>query len=326
MTQEVENAAGQDNSGHRALLRIAALGMAVAGSGYAIARAVAPRIAARRRDKGLSFGTARVHGAVLHFARAGRGPALILLHDVPQDWSAWRPIIDRLATHFTVIAPDLRGIGGSTAGSPKFDAATMAGDVQHLAHALKLERVHVVGHGIGAQVAHAFARQFPKATRGVTMLDSAVPGIDGWDDSLAGPAAWPVGFLQTPDLPETLLAGRHAPLIEYLLGSGNFDAAAIAESLKAYATPEQLHAACAMYRAFPANARFGFEQQAPIDVPLLLATGDTSPLAALAPRIATALRASGFAHVTEATIAGAGHYVVADQPDAVAALIERHAA
>ncbi len=326
MTQEVENAAVQDNSGHRALLRIAALGMAVAGSGYAIARAVAPRIAARRRDKGLSFGTARVHGAVLHFARAGRGPALILVHDVPQDWSAWRPIIERLATRFTVIAPDLRGIGGSTAGSPKFDAATMAGDIQHLAHALKLDRVHVVGHGIGAQVAHAFARQFPKATRGVTMLDSAVPGIDGWDDSLASPAAWPVGFLQTPELPETLLAGRHAPLLEYLLSAGNFDAAMIAESLKAYATAEQLHAACAMYRAFPANARFGFEQQAPIDVPLLLATGDASPLAPLAPRIATALRASGFAHVTEATIAGAGHYVVADQPDAVAALIERHAA
>src|ERR1700753_2879572 len=100
----------QNNSGTRALLGIAALGVALAGSGYAIARAVAPRVAARRRDRGLTFGTARVHGAVLQFVRAGRGPALVLLHGFPQDWHAWRPIIDRLAKRFTVVVPDLRGI------------------------------------------------------------------------------------------------------------------------------------------------------------------------------------------------------------------------
>ncbi len=313
------------NSGHRALLGIAALGVAIAGSGYAIARAVAPRLAARRRDRGLSFGTARVHGAVLHFARAGRGPAIILIHDFPQDWSAWRSVINRLASRFTVIAPDLRGIGGSTAGSPKFDAATMAADMYNLAKALKLDRVYVVGHGLGGQVAHAFARQFPQATRGAMLLETAVPGIDGWDDSLTSPTNWFIGFLQRAELPETLLAGRHAPLLEHLLEDGNFDEAMIAESLKAYATPAQLQAACAMFRAFPVNARFGFEQQSPINVPLLLATGDASPLVALAPRIATALRASGFAQVTEAVIAGAGRFPVADQPDAVAALIEHNA-
>ena len=157
------------------------------------------------------------------------------------------------------------------------------------------------------------------------ILDSAVPGIDGWDDSLAGLANWHAGFLHTPELPETLLAGRHAPLLEHLLSTGDFDAATIAEYLKAYAAPAQLHAACAMYRAFDANARFGWEQQSPIDVPVVLATGEASSLAPLGPRIATALRASGFARVTEATITSAGHYVVADQPDAVAALIEQSA-
>ena len=315
----------QNNSGHRALLGIAALGVALVGSGYALARAVAPRVAARRRDRGLTFGTARVHGAVLHFARAGRGPAVILLHGFPQDWHAWRAIIDRLATRFTVVALDLRGIGGSTAGSPKFDAATMAADARDLAKALKLDRPFVVGHDLGGQVAHAYARQFPQATRGAMILDSAVPGIEGWDDSLAGAAMWHVGFLQAPELPETLLAGRHAPFLEHLLSMGDFEPETIAESLKAYATPAQFHAACEMFRAFRSNARFGFEQQAPIDVPLVLATGDASPLAPLAARIATALRASGFATVTEATIAGAGHFPVADQPDAVAALIEQHA-
>lgn len=315
----------QGNSGHRALLGIAALGVALAGSGYAIAKAVAPRIAARRRDRGLTFGTARVHGAVLQFVRAGRGPAVILIHGFPQDWHAWRPIIDRLAKRFTVIVPDLRGIGGSTAGSDRFDAATMAADVRDLAKALKLDRPYVVGHDIGGQVVHAFARQFPQATRGVMILDTPLPGVDGWDESLANPASWHAGFLQTPDLPETMLAGRHAPFLEHMLGFGDFAPEQVAESLAAYAAPSQLRAACEIYRAFDRNVRFTREHHGSFDVLLLLAMGDRSPLATLAPRIARGLRDGGFAKVEEAMIADAGHYVVNDQPDAVAALIERHA-
>lgn len=315
----------QSNSGTRAILGIAALGVALAGSGYAIARTVAPRLAARKRDRGLSFGTARVHGAVLHFARAGRGPALILLHGFPQDWSAWRPVIDRLARRFTVIVPDLRGIGGSTAGSDKFDAATMAADIRDLAKGLKLDRPYIVGHDIGGQVAHAFALQFPQAMRGVMILDTPLPGMDGWDECLAKPGLWHVGFLQTPDLPETLLAGRHAPFFEHMLGFGDFDAEQVAESLKAYASAAQLHAACEIYRAFDRNVAFTREHQGVNEAPLILAMGAHSPLRALAPRIAQGLRDSGFAKVEEATVTDAGHFLVNDQPDAVAALIERHA-
>lgn len=315
----------QSNSGTRALLGIAALGVALAGSGYAIARTVAPRLAARKRDRGLSFGTARVHGAVLHFARAGRGPALILLHGFPQDWSAWRPVIDRLAKRYTVIVPDLRGIGGSTAGSDKFDAATMAADIRDLAKALKLDRPYVVGHDLGGQVAHALALQFPQAIRGAMILDTPLAGVDGWDECLANPGLWHVGFLQTPDLPETLLAGRHAPFFEHMLGFGDFSDEQVAESLKAYASAAQLHAACEIYRAFDRNVRFTRERHGANDVPLVLAMGDRSPLAALASRIARGLRDGGFVKVEEVTVADAGHFLVNDQPDAVAALIERHA-
>jgi pimeloyl-ACP methyl ester carboxylesterase len=315
----------QSNSGTRALLSIAALGVALAGSGYAIARAVAPRLAARRRDRGLGFGTARVHGAVLHFARAGRGPAVILLHGFPQDWHAWRPVVDRLAKRFTVIVPDLRGIGGSTAGSDKFDDATMAADIRDLAKALKLDRPYVVGHDIGGQVAHAFALQFPQATRGVMILDTPLPGVDGWDECLANPGLWHVGFLQTPDLPETLLAGRHAPFFEHMLGFGDFAPEQVAESLKAYGSAAQLHAACEIYRAFDRNVGFTREHHGANEVPLVFGVGARSPLAALAPRIARGLRDGGFAKVEETTVADAGHFLINDQPDAVAALIERYA-
>lgn len=310
---------------NRALLGLAAA-VAVAGSGVAIARAVRARIDRGRRDKGLSFGTARVHGAVLHFAKAGRGPALILLHGFPQDWSEWRPIIARLAKRYTVIAPDLRGIGQSTAGSAKFDAATMASDVHELAKVLKLERPYVVGHDIGGIVAHAYARMFAKDVRGAMILDVPVPGLDGWDEANSGPKAWHVGFLQVPDLPETLVAGgRQDAFLSYFLRMGRHDAADMAEALKAYASTAQFHAACEMYRAFDDNADFGREQRGLNDVPIVYGTGDGSPFADLAERIVKALKGSGFTNVTGATVKDAVHYLVADNPDATAALIEQHA-
>ncbi|HEX4692927.1 alpha/beta hydrolase [Sphingomonas sp.] len=307
-----------------ALIGLAAI-VAVAGSSVAIARAVRAKVDRGRRDRGLSFGTARVHGAVLHFARSGRGPALILLHGFPQDWSEWRPIIARLARRFTVVAVDLRGIGQSTAGSARFDAATMAADVHGLASALKLERPYVVGHDIGGMVAHAYARLFPDDLRGAMILDVALPGLDGWDEAIGEPGAWHVGFLQTPDLPETLAAGRQDLLLNYFLRMGRHSSAQMDESLKAYASAAQFHAACEMYRAFPANAEFGREQRGANDVPIVYGTGDGSPFAGLADRIVAALKGSGFANVTRATVPDAVHYLVADNPDATAALIEQYA-
>jgi pimeloyl-ACP methyl ester carboxylesterase len=54
-----------------------------------------------------------VEGIKLHYLTAGRGPTLILLHGYTQTSRMWRPIIPLLAERFTVIAPDLPGIGDS---------------------------------------------------------------------------------------------------------------------------------------------------------------------------------------------------------------------
>ena len=70
---------------------------------------------------------------------------------------------------------------------------------------------------------------------------------------------------------------------------------------------------------------FGRDKKGLNDVPVVYGTGDGSPFAALSERIVVALRDSGFAHVTPASVPNAVHYLVADNPDGVAALIERHA-
>jgi pimeloyl-ACP methyl ester carboxylesterase len=89
--------------------------------------------------------------------------------------------------------------------------------------------------------------------------------------------------------------------------------------------PAQLHAVFEMYRAFPVNAQFNAAQRGSNDVPLLLAAGDGSPFVQLVPKIAEGLRANGCAHVETGLVRGAVHYVVEDQPEAVADLIERYA-
>jgi pimeloyl-ACP methyl ester carboxylesterase len=60
--------------------------------------------------------------------------------------------------------------------------------------------VYLVGHDIGGQVAYAFVRRYPELLRGAMILDSTIPGVAGWDESLGVPGVWHVGFMQTPGL------------------------------------------------------------------------------------------------------------------------------
>jgi pimeloyl-ACP methyl ester carboxylesterase len=295
---------------------------------------VLPQVHAQGRPSPLETGlgkdfaseTATVNGATLHYVRGGEGSPIILIHGFPQDWFEYQAIMPRLAKHFTVIAVDLRGIGGSKSAPGGYDADNMAEDIDQLAATLKLQHVYLVGHDIGGQVAYALVRRHPQDIRGAMILDSPIPGVAGWDESMSGPAVWHVGFMQVPGLAEKLVAGRQAAYLGYFFGFSKFTPAEQAHYLKAYATPAQLHAMFEMYRAFPANVKVNAAQHGPNDVPLFLTTGDKSPFAAITSKMAEALRAGGFTHVETAVIPGAVHYDVQDQPDATATLIEQHAA
>ena len=70
--------------------------------------------AAKAADKDITSRMAEVDGLQLHYLTAGHGPAVILLHGYTQTSRMWRPIIPLLAERFTVIAPDLPGIGDSS--------------------------------------------------------------------------------------------------------------------------------------------------------------------------------------------------------------------
>lgn len=290
-------------------------------------QAVDPAVA--ELGAGFVSGTADVNGTTLHYVRGGTGPAVILLHGFPQDWYEFRQVMPRLATGFTVIAVDLRGIGGSKATPGGYDAANMAEDIHQLAQHLKLERAYVVGHDLGGIVAYAFARLYPKETRGVMILDVPLPGIEPWEDVKADPLLWHINFHHTPDLPEQLIAGRQAVYFAHFFRLGTVNGDAISDDdaaryASAYAAPEQLRAGFEMYRALPANETFNASQRSAIDVPLVLAGGDQG-FGPLLPGLAETLQTHGWTNVSVELIENSGHYVADEQPDAVAALIERYA-
>jgi pimeloyl-ACP methyl ester carboxylesterase len=269
--------------------------------------------------------TATVNGITLHYVRGGKGPVVILIHGFPQDWFEYRAIMPRLAKRFTVITVDLRGIGESTASAGGYDAANMAEDIHQLISKVKLERVFIVGHDIGGHVAYAFVRRYPQITRGAMILDTPIPGIEGWREIQGHPSVWHIQFMQVPGLPEKLVAGRQVAYLGYFFNFGKFTPSEVAHYVKAYSTAAQLHAAFEMYRAFPANEKFNQTQRGQNDVPLFVGAGDGSPFAKLLPNIAEGLRANGCTHVETGLISGSVHYLVEDQPEAVADLIERHA-
>jgi len=274
---------------------------------------------------GFVSNTARVNGATLHYVRGGTGPAVILLHGFPEDWYAYHRVMPELAKQFTVVAVDLRGLGGSVPTEAGYDAANMAEDVHQLAEHLHLEHVYVVGHDIGGMVAYAFTRLYSESSRGVMMLDTPLPGLGPWDAVKANRITWHIDFQQTPDLPEQLLAGREAIYLRHFLDPVLFSNADVARYAKSYAAPEHLRAALEMYRAFPANETFNAAQQSVISVPLVLAPGENSPFEKLMPSFADALRAHGCANVKVEVIKNSVHYVADEQPDAVAKLIEQNA-
>jgi pimeloyl-ACP methyl ester carboxylesterase len=279
------------------------------------------------RKLGDDFGshTAKVNGTTLHYVRGGSGPAVILLHGFPQDWYEFHQIMPRLAKKFTVMAVDLRGMGSSEATVGGYDAANMAEDIYQLAEQLQLQRVYVVGHDLGGMVAYAFARRYPETVRGVMILDVPLPGIGPWEEMKTLPEVWHIHFHQIPDLPEKLIADRQAIYFRYFLSGNHFTDADLAHYTESYAAPEHLRSIFEFYRAFPANEKFNSAQRGPMNVPLVLAAGGRSPFAKFIPRIAEGVRSLGCTDVKTEIIENSAHYVVDEQPEFVAQLIERYA-
>ena len=151
---------------------------------------------------------ATVEGVKLHYLTAGKGPAVILLHGYTQTSRIWRPIVPRLADRFTVVAPDLPGIGDSEIPRDGLDMKTAAIRVHALATSLGIQKARVVGHDIGLMVAYAYAALFPAEVDKLVVMDAFLPGVGEWEAVYNTPRLWHFRF--TGPTPEALVQGRES--------------------------------------------------------------------------------------------------------------------
>ncbi len=75
---------------------------------------------------------ASVNGIQMHYVMSGQGDPVVLLHGWPQTWYEWRHVMPSLAKNYTVIVPDLRGLGDSSKSVTGYDGKTTAEDIYQL--------------------------------------------------------------------------------------------------------------------------------------------------------------------------------------------------
>ena len=161
----------------------------------------------------IAIRTAVVDGLKLQYLTAGHGPAIVLLHGYAETSRMWRPLMPRLAEHFTVIAPDLPGIGGSDIPKDGLDMTRAGARIHSLVKALGVEKAAVIGHDIGLMVAYAYAAQFPAETEKLVLMDAFLPGVPGWEEIYNNPAIWHFRF--SGPTPEALVKGRERTYFEH---------------------------------------------------------------------------------------------------------------
>lgn len=121
---------------------------------------------------GIEVRTMNLHGQPLTYAHAGKGPVLLLIHGMAGDFHNWEEVIEPLARHHTVIAPDLPGHGGSAPGAGDYSLGALAAGLRDLLAALDHEGATLVGHSLGGGIAMQFSYQFPEMTERLVLVSS----------------------------------------------------------------------------------------------------------------------------------------------------------
>jgi haloacetate dehalogenase len=199
------------------------------------------------------------------FARTGGrrdAPPLLMLHGFPQTHALWHRVAQRLAKHFRLVLPDLRGYGDSTPPADSPDHAAMskrelASDLVTLMRSLGHERFFVAGHDRGGRVAHRLALDHPQALAGLALLDIA-PTLDMYESTdMAFARSYYHWFhlIQPAPLPERMIGGAWREYLHAKLGGwgsaglAHLEPQALEDYERCFGRTPNIHAACEDYRA-----------------------------------------------------------------------------
>jgi pimeloyl-ACP methyl ester carboxylesterase len=264
---------------------------------------------------------ASVNGIQMHYVMGGQGDPVVLLHGWPETWYAWHKVMPALAQNYTVIAPDLRGLGDSSKPPTGYDGITVAEDIHQLVTQLGFNTISLVGHDIGTQVAYSYAATHPTEVEKLAVMELTIPGF-------APPGRTPIWwaiFHQTPDVPEALVQGKEMMYLSWFLRGLAFNPAAITqedidEYVSHYSAPGGMRAGFEYYRAFPEDAMQNQNySQTKLPMPVLALGGGYLPV--LGGNITMPSIIYGMQQLAENVqgiiVPNSGHFIPEEQPQLV---------
>jgi pimeloyl-ACP methyl ester carboxylesterase len=272
-----------------------------------------PKLAVQE-DKNITSHFAELPDGRIHYLRAGSGPLLVLLHGYTEDCTMWKPFIPRVASKFTVIAPDLPGIGDSsipTSGSNMKVAATR---IHALVQSLGFTQAEVVGHDIGLMVAYAYAAQFPSETRKLAVMDAFLPGVGDWRSYYNDPAMWHFRF--NGPTPEALVEGRERIYFDHFWNDFAADKShSVSDTDRnrytaCYSRPNRMRAGWSYFVSFPQTAEdFSVLSKTKLTMPVLSISGDHSGGSFLPTQMMLVAE-----NVSQVIVPNSGHWLMEEHP------------
>jgi len=260
---------------------------------------------------------ANVNGVRLHYLIAGTGAPLMLLHGYAETSHMWRPLMAVLAKTHTVVAPDLRGAGQSSAPAAGYTKAEMAQDIHALARKLGYEQIRIVGHDIGLMVAYAYAAQYSSEVDRIALMDAFLPGVGDWRNVWLMRDLWHFHFYGKTPL--ALVHGRERIYFEHFWNDFAADPKhSVPERdrriyAKAYARPGGMRAGFEYFRAFEKDAQdFARFAQIPLLMPMLVLTGEKASGEFLIQQGRLVAK-----NVEGVVVRNSGHWLMEEAPDQV---------
>ncbi len=263
-----------------------------------------------------------VNGIQLHYVIGGEGNGqrdpIVLLHGWPETWYEWRHIIPQLiANNYTVIAPDLRGLGDTERPATGYDKRTVAEDIYQLIKKLGYSKIYLVAHDLGGPVAYSYAAAHPEDVNKMVIVDTLLPGFGVEEATKFSPnGIWHLSFHAVRDLPEKLIDGQEDTYLNWFYDHYSYNQSAITskdreEYIKQYSKPGALRAGFEYYRAIFEDAQQNKEyaKLKLLDIPILTIGGE----AGLGNLTTTSFQ-KVVNNVTGITLPNTGHFIPEERP------------
>ena len=276
---------------------------------------------AARLPDGITEKSAKVNGVRINYKIAGKGPVVVLLHGYTQTSHMWMPLMPLLAKSHTVIAPDLRGIGGSERAKDGYDKKTMAKDVRELVRQLGDGKVQLVGHDIGLMVAYAYAAQYPGEVEKVVLMHAFLPGVGNWKEVWLLRDLWHFQFYG--ETPLALVKRRERTYFEHFWNDFAADKTkSVPEADRrlyaaAYARDNGMRAGFEVFRNFEQDAKdFAAFSTTKLGMPFLVLTGEKASGTFLIDQVKLVAT-----NVSGTVVKGSGHWLMDEAPKTVIPMI-----